>query len=654
MGIIVRSLRRNFLMKPIMMSMVGKRRRHTMPVRLQARAVNFSHLVLVLFIYTIGRLSLVVEGARSGVQEHRETGFTSTSDGETSRSIEMDAYSRPSLSKAAGGFTSTTEQNKVDLSSEMVGSLPTWLKGTLYHTLPGDYGPFGDNHDEVRHWFDPFAMVHAWELDGNATWTTKAPVHSRQTVTHASKFLDTNIYRKAKGLDGGKGGYPFIGLGTPPHPGPLSNPSNKTGIGPLAEPNGVVNIANIHGKFFALTDVGVYSEFDPVSLKTLNSSYHWNDRSQSIFNLFSAAHMAYDFESQEWFDFLGTFNPLLNAEGIQAQNKNEDEKVEDKKSGLLSYPYKLFKITKDKPNERQVIAEVRMRGWVMMHSLGLCPTYVVLAEVPYMVGAIPKVHRKGGLADFTSFHNDTPVLVHLVNRQTGAVQTFKGDNIDGKEEIWYNGHTVNSYEIQEGNTTAVIHDVVAYAAYDLMYTYYLDNMIYPDNDTRKATQSGRLQRCTIFPENGTFSCKILIQDVGIELPSMNKKYYSGKAYTYAYALGFVTAQSDYFDRIVKMNVVQQQVCGSFAKPGMYFNEPLFVAHPDSKQSGLEDKGVILTIAYNSSARNVSHASSLYVLDAQTMTELAHIQMHKLVPFHFHGLFCSTAKEDDTETGCSFN
>merc|ERR1719270_2963788 len=84
-------------------------------------------------------------------------------------------------SNAAFGFqTFPPVETPVELN--FTGKVPTWIAGDMYRNTPGVYemGP-----DQVRHWFDPFSMLHKFRF-------------SNGKVTHMSKILDTPSYHDAK------------------------------------------------------------------------------------------------------------------------------------------------------------------------------------------------------------------------------------------------------------------------------------------------------------------------------------------------------------------------------------------------------------------------------------------------------------------------
>jgi carotenoid cleavage dioxygenase-like enzyme len=70
------------------------------------------------------------------------------------------------------------------------------------------------------------------------------------------------------------------------------------------------------------------------------------------------------------------------------------------------------------------------------------------------------------------------------------------------------------------------------------------------------------------------------------------------------------------------------------KTGHYTTEPIFVAKKESKQ---EDDGVLLFTTYNIATQT----SSLFILNAQTMDQMAEVFLPFHLPFGLHSHFYHT-------------
>ena len=97
--------------------------------------------------------------------------------------------------------------------------------------------------------------------------------------------------------------------------------------------------------------------------------------------------------------------------------------------------------------------------------------------------------------------------------------------------------------------------------------------------------------------------------------------------------GVAVGESGWLERIVKADV-EEQITDSWAEPGCYPGEPVFVARPGGEA---EDDGVLLSVVLDGR----SGRSSLLVLDAAGLDELARAEAPHHIPFSFHGQFART-------------
>lgn len=99
----------------------------------------------------------------------------------------------------------------------------------------------------------------------------------------------------------------------------------------------------------------------------------------------------------------------------------------------------------------------------------------------------------------------------------------------------------------------------------------------------------------------------------------------------------MSAKSDFVDQLVKVDLqtgAQVAEWHDWSNPnGHWFvNEPVFIGNPDGTN---EDDGVLTCVVYDSAA----DASSLLILDAKDLKELARVHLGVKVQAHFHGKFC---------------
>ncbi len=114
----------------------------------------------------------------------------------------------------------------------------------------------------------------------------------------------------------------------------------------------------------------------------------------------------------------------------------------------------------------------------------------------------------------------------------------------------------------------------------------------------------------------------------LELPRTDYARVNGRAYRYVY--GIAQQRARFADAIVKLDVGTGRV-RHWREAGSYPGEPIFVRHPRARR---EDDGVLLTVVLEARRR----ASSLVVLDARTLSEIARASVPHHIPFGFHGLY----------------
>jgi carotenoid cleavage dioxygenase-like enzyme len=117
-----------------------------------------------------------------------------------------------------------------------------------------------------------------------------------------------------------------------------------------------------------------------------------------------------------------------------------------------------------------------------------------------------------------------------------------------------------------------------------------------------------------------------LSDVGFELPRFDYRRCNGRPYRTVY--GIAAGDDTLFGGIVKVDVATGEA-ERWAQPGTYPGEPVYVPRPGAES---EDDGVLLSVLLEPERG----ASSLLVLDAADLGELARAHVPHHVPFGFHG------------------
>jgi carotenoid cleavage dioxygenase-like enzyme len=117
----------------------------------------------------------------------------------------------------------------------------------------------------------------------------------------------------------------------------------------------------------------------------------------------------------------------------------------------------------------------------------------------------------------------------------------------------------------------------------------------------------------------------VLSDARFELPRIDYRRCNGKPYRYVFGAG---ADGGWFDRVVRVDVTTGEHT-AWSEAGTFPGEPVFVGRPEAETEG---DGVLLTVLLEPQRG----ASSLLVLDTQTLTELARARVPHHIPFGFHG------------------
>ena len=143
------------------------------------------------------------------------------------------------------GFQSQPEQIE-SAQLPVTGEFPDWLSGDLVGNGPGQFQA-GDT--ELRHWFDPFAMLRRFRIDDG-------------TVRYANRFVESRDYAFAREHGGVRTPFP----GTPPDR-PLWTRLRQVLNGTFPD-NPVIGVQRFGDEFAAITESPTALTFDPDTLET--------------------------------------------------------------------------------------------------------------------------------------------------------------------------------------------------------------------------------------------------------------------------------------------------------------------------------------------------------------------------------------------------
>jgi carotenoid cleavage dioxygenase-like enzyme len=159
------------------------------------------------------------------------------------------------------------------------------------------------------------------------------------------------------------------------------------------------------------------------------------------------------------------------------------------------------------------------------------------------------------------------------------------------------------------------------------YSYlYLSNL----QSERPKLPIGILRRYVIDANLRRCSHTTLSSTDSQEFPQINYRTVNGKHYNFLYTNAITLPEKRFFNSIQKVNVETGKI-QSWEKTDYYPGEAIFVGKPDGQS---ECDGVLLSITYNDSTQN----SSLVILDANTMEQIAEVCLPLYLPFGLHGNF----------------
>ncbi len=466
----------------------------------------------------------------------------------------MSTVARQSVASPQRGFESLKDETRID-GLPVRGKLPPWLTGSLIRTGPAKWEVGGRS---MNHWFDGLAMLHRFSFADGA-------------VSYANRFLDTKAWRAAN--DTGK--IQYSEFATDPCRSLFQRVSAM--FSPKISDNANVNLVKLGERFIAMTETPIPVQFDDDTL--------------------AAAGVAYEAPGM-----LTTAHPHMDRAT----------------KGMLNYAAKLgprnhyrFFLLRPDATQPEVIATQAVREPAYMHSFGLTPRWLVLAEFPLVVNPLRLAFSGRPYIENFRWRPELGTRFHLFDRSGGqALGPFE-------TEARFAFHHVNSYE-ENGD---VVVDIVSSPTAQIVEDLYLERL-----RQGKPIAPAHLERFRITPASGTVTSERLA-DAAMELPRINYGRCNERPYRYVWGVGF---DGGWLDRIVKADVVERTTT-VWSEDGCYPGEAVFVGAPDGER---EDEGVLLSVVLDGRTGN----SFLLVLDASSLEELARADVPHQIPFGFHGQF----------------
>ncbi|KAM3593587.1 uncharacterized protein V6R79_016439 [Siganus canaliculatus] len=513
-------------------------------------------------------------------------------------------------------FTQNAEERPESHTTEIKGTVPRWLQGTLLRNGPGIF-TVGDTTYE--HWFDGMAIMHSFTFkDGE--------------VSHRSRFLRSDTYKANMAANR----IVVSEMGTMAYPDPSKNFIFKAitflnHTVPDFTDNGASNFIKYGNEYYATSETNYIRKIDPVTLETQDKVDYLKYLPANL----ASSHPHYDKDGN-------TYNM-----GTSIAEKGKTK-------------YILFKVpavaVKDKGKSVsalknvEVVCTVPCRSLLTpsyYHSFGMTDNYFIFIEQPFKLDILKMAtaYMRGvSWASCLKFSPEENTLIHLIDRKTGKLVETKYYT-----EAMVVYHHINAFE-DEGH---VVFDVIAYkdnSLYNMFYlsklkenTTFLDDTyskpsykrfalpIHSDKGNAVGEDLVKLKYTTasaVKQKEGKLMCQAEMFCEGLELPRINYDI-NGKKHRFVYAN--CVEESALSKKICKLDTETKETL-YWSEENCWPSEPVFIPKPNGES---EDDGVVLTSVINS---NPDQLCFLLILDGRTFKEVARANLNTDLHKDMHGFF----------------
>ncbi|XP_067679403.1 beta,beta-carotene 15,15'-dioxygenase-like [Haliotis asinina] len=504
---------------------------------------------------------------------------------------------------------SPEDQLEQPVNTNVTGTIPTWVTGTLYRN---GSGMFKVGETTVKHLFDGMAVIHKFIIkDGKVQYQNK--LLDSDTLTRSLKANRLVVSQFA----------------TAAFPDPCKSIFARffSYFRPEMTDNTMVNIVPHGDMLLAMAETPGINIVDPESLTKKGSIQL--DKLVAVH--IATAHPHTDPDGAMY--NLGTsFNhkQAYNIIKIPPQEKGEDNSF-SRASLVSTFP------SRWKAN----IA--------YNHSFGMSENYFVVLEQTLVTNILklPLMKFTGTGFDSCMYnYPDEQVLIHLARRSDGTTVTTRYT-----ADALFCFHFINCYE-DDGH---IVIDLCAFDDGDVVHDVYIKKIkdwILSDHyakvrryvlplDVEKAESGKNLvtladtSATAVKQADGSIFCTpdYITGDasncITMDLPRINYSYNS-KKYRYVYGTELLKDNS----KLTKVDLKTKTCVHWEADDLDQIGEPVFIARPDGTE---EDDGIILSpILPTKPGRN----AFLLVLDGKTFKELARAETPPGVkmPITFHGSF----------------
>lgn len=394
-------------------------------------------------------------------------------------------------------------------------------------------------------------------------------------VSYANRFLESRSYRSARE----KGELVYGEFATDPCRSLFKRVQSLfSAEGPLPD-NANINVAKLGERFVAMTETPLPVEFDPQTLAAAKV------RPYKTPGQLTTAHPHLDRSTGGMVNYAAKLGPRSS--------------------------YRFFALGPD-DSKPAVVGSVPVREPAYMHSFGLSQRWFVLAEFPFVVNPLRLALANKPYIENYRWKPQLGTRFTLVDR-------FSGEATGGFEtDACFSFHHVNAHDSED----EVVVDACTYEDATIVEDLYLDRL-----RAGKPLPPSKLTRFRLDLGKRSVRREQLTED-DVELPRINYGRCNERPYRFVW--GVNSGDSGFVERIVKVDV-DDGATSTWSKPGCFPSEPVFVSRPDA---AAEDDGVLLSVVLDAKRER----SSLLVLDAANLTEIARAEVPHHIPFSFHGQF----------------
>jgi carotenoid cleavage dioxygenase-like enzyme len=274
--------------------------------------------------------------------------------------------------------------------------------------------------------------------------------------------------------------------------------------------------------------------------------------------------------------------------------------------------YHIYKIARGS-NERILIKTYTSDKLFYMHSFSLTYNYIVLFKSPLICDKF-KLMFGMPFNKTLSWQENKGSSFIIINRRNGEVTEVDTDSFVCL-------HSVNAYE----KNNELILDLICHENGNPYDTLYLKNLL----SEQPIFHNPTLRRFIIDVPTKRCQMMTIANDI-VEFPRINYLQRNGLAYNFAYTALMMNGEKSFLNAIQKINVNTGKA-HYWCQPDYYVGEAIFVRKPNI---AAEDDGIVLFITFN----KIKQFSSLIILDAKTMHQLAEIFLPFHLPCGLHGNF----------------